>query len=339
MSNIKISQLNSISSPLLSTDLFEVSKTSGIGFISQKCTPQDITNFIQSHIIVQSSSYASTASYVLNGGGSSLTTGSTYPITSSYALTASSFSSISGSNLLYLQCSDNKTYPITLINESGSIFLSVGQTPITGTNNFLNVATVITSLQTGSTYPITSSFALTASYYSSSITNILSSSYANSSSYSNTSSYALNGGGLSLTTGSTYPITSSWANNALNSNNANIALDVANSSGILLTDNNTGAGIEAIGGTISLNATSAIQLWVNVGFPGLSITSSGIGIGTQTPHNALDVIGNISCSVITASLLKGTASFANTSSFLQLYDSGLGKYVTLTSYNGILTIS
>ena len=40
---------------------------------------------------------------------------------------------------------------------------------------------------------------------------------------------------------------------------------------------------------------------------------SRVGIGTITPKNTLDVIGNISCSVITASLL-GTASYANTSS-------------------------
>ena len=38
-----------------------------------------------------SSSYARTASYALNGGGTSLTTGSTYPITSSWALSASTY--------------------------------------------------------------------------------------------------------------------------------------------------------------------------------------------------------------------------------------------------------
>jgi hypothetical protein len=41
------------------------------------------------------------------------------------------------------------------------------------------------------------------------------SSAANSSSYALTASYAANGGGASLSTGSTYPITSSWSNNSL----------------------------------------------------------------------------------------------------------------------------
>jgi hypothetical protein len=39
-----------------------------------------------------------------------------------------------------------------------------------------------------------------------------------------------------------------------------------------------------------------------------------VGIGTYNPVNALDVVGNISCSVITASLLIGTSSYSVSSS-------------------------
>lgn len=44
----------------------------------------------------------------------------------------------------------------------------------------------------------------------------------------------------------------------------------------------------------------------------LLLTNTGnVGIGTLTPVNKLDVVGNISCSVITASLLRGTALTAS----------------------------
>ena len=74
-----------------------------------------------------------------------------------------------------------------------------------------------TTLETGSTYPITSSWAinsLTASLAIFSET----SDYSLDSEFCLTASYALNGGGGSgttLETGSFYPITSSWAINAL----------------------------------------------------------------------------------------------------------------------------
>jgi len=92
-----------------------------------------------------SSSYAVTASFSLNAGqssGTTLFTGSTYEITSSWAITASSFSAISGSNLLYLQCNDGNTYAVTLFKDGLSVVLSVNQTPVSGTNNFLNIGTI-----------------------------------------------------------------------------------------------------------------------------------------------------------------------------------------------------
>jgi len=46
----------------------------------------------------------------------------------------------------------------------------------------------------------------------------------------------------------------------------------------------------------------------------MRLDSGRVGIGTQNPVNKLDVVGNISCSVITASLLNGTASYALTAS-------------------------
>ena len=72
-----------------------------------------------------------------------------------------------------------------------------------------------TELYTGSTYPITSSWALTASYaLNGGVALYTGSTYPITSSWSLnslTASYALNGGGTGLYTGSTYPITSSWS--------------------------------------------------------------------------------------------------------------------------------
>lgn len=67
-----------------------------------------------------------------------------------------------------------------------------------------------------------------------------------------------------------------------------------------------------------------------------SISASGqVGIGTTSITNSLDVVGNISCSVITASLLKGTASYASnalTASYALTGTGGAGV-VSGGSYN------
>jgi hypothetical protein len=89
-------------------------------------------------------SWAITASYALNGNaaGSQLYTGSTYPITSSWAVSSSyALYALSGGTQLFT----GSTYPITA---SWALYAISGGTQIV----------------TGSTYPITSSWAITASY-------------------------------------------------------------------------------------------------------------------------------------------------------------------------------
>jgi hypothetical protein len=54
------------------------------------------------------------------------------------------------------------------------------------------------------------------------------------------------------------------------------------------------------------------------------------GINTDNPLNALDVLGNISCSVITASLLLVTSSFAVTASYIPTLSSSNDAY-----FNGV----
>lgn len=209
-----------------------------------------------------SSSYAITASYSLNGGsgGTSLITGSTYPITSSWAelSTTSSFASsahesFSSSYSITSLTSDFALIAGTSITSTTASYVRTGSRAITA--SYADIAgNSGTTLNTGSTYPITSSWSnesKTASYYNqlwlntgsnypittswsntSLISNntlfssqSVSSSYASSSvssSYSLTASYALNtGNGTILETGSTYPITSSWSSVSLSSSYLN----------------------------------------------------------------------------------------------------------------------
>jgi hypothetical protein len=183
-----------------------------------------------------SASYSLTASYALNGGssgsgGTTLTTGSTYPITSSWSnnsLTASYLNPISQS----LIPSTGSTYSLgsptnkwkDLYVSSGSIYVGETVLSTSGSTLFVNSSPAVTlntasgQLEVGGfTASLSSSYSSTASV----ALNALTSSYSLnsvSSSYSVTASYALNAGsGTTLTTGSTYPITSSWATNARSS--------------------------------------------------------------------------------------------------------------------------
>ena len=156
------------------------------------------------------SSYARrslTASYALNasGGGSTLRTGSTYPITSSYArksITASYLNTVSQS----LIPAKNNTYSLgTSTKKWKDIYVSTAS--IYFDNYPLRVAVKNNSPQ--------------LLFNTSSIVTVPSGSNPSTSSYARrslTASYALNatgGGGSTLRTGSTYPITSSYARRAI----------------------------------------------------------------------------------------------------------------------------
>lgn len=115
-----------------------------------------------------------TASYALNGGGSgtSLSTGSSYPVTASWAINV-----VNGSTGTVI--TTGSSYPITSSVALKSI--SASYAPYTDTNTWLT---------TGSTYPVTASVSLRS----------ISASYAP---YVDTNTW--------LVTGSTYPITASVA--------------------------------------------------------------------------------------------------------------------------------
>jgi hypothetical protein len=72
---------------------------------------------------------------------------------------------------------------------------------------------------------------------------------------------------------------------------------------------------------------------------GRVVLNGMVGIGTTSPQNALDVVGNISCSVITASLFNGPASFANTASYAQSSGGGSSRTPVSLSYSSTMSLA
>jgi len=115
-------------------------------------------------------------------------------------------------------------------------------------------------------------------------------------------------------------------------------------SSILIGDYTSTKGFSnsiAIGRGTSNTASAQLNLgnliWVNGIYTGSatysqSVIGGKVGIGLTTPVNSLDVIGNISCSVITASLHFGTSSYAFTSSWALNAVNGGTTLVTGSTY-------
>jgi hypothetical protein len=185
---------------------------------------------------------AKTASYALNGGsgGTTLVTASTYPITSSWATNVVNGSTATYTSSLYGTASwalrtVSSSYTTQSIIQTTSSYADFA--PVLFNNvRIINGDLIIRSSDTGNWFKLDvfddgdgnfttqrttatgtgSIFNSSSMYTGMFVTNSLSSSWASSSlssSYTLTASYALNGGsgGSTLVTGSTYPITSSWA--------------------------------------------------------------------------------------------------------------------------------
>ena len=208
-------------------------------------------SFYGSFIGVHSGSLTGTASFAVSaswapGAGTSLTTGSTYPVTASWSIfsiqsgisTSSLFASQSNFAISSSWASGSLSASYVSGSGTGSfygLFVGTHSGSLTGTASFAVSASWApggtgTGLSTGSTYPITASWAnnsLSASYlnglgtgsFTGSFVGILTgtSSYATSASYSTSASYAPSSG-TSLTTGSTYPVTASWSVLSIQSN-------------------------------------------------------------------------------------------------------------------------
>jgi len=251
---------------------------------------QTLLGSVQSASVAVSASYAQTASFALNGGGSgtTLTTGSTYPITSSVSLNSISASyavtSSAANSITFVPASASLSQTASYVkNAVSSSYVAVANSALNLNNTFVNTGNGLTITDadgsvmgiTGggmeiiwnaasavspfsvsdvsnhtlafidgsgsywtknnitasaiSASAVTASLKGTASWANNSLqsntavssttaTFATSAGSSTSASYALTASFALNAGGSSgttLFTGSTYQITSSWANNAV----------------------------------------------------------------------------------------------------------------------------
>jgi hypothetical protein len=171
------------------------------------------------NILIQSSSFASSsvsASYAFNSTFADSALYSEFSGTSSLAADAISSSySLSASYAPFAQVYQTNT--VSSSWASSSLSSSYSNLALTA-SYALNGGSGGTTLETGSTYPITSSWSVSASWAPGSGESI-------SASYALTASYALKAGqsgGTTLETGSFYPITSSWSHFALTASYVNI---------------------------------------------------------------------------------------------------------------------
>jgi len=167
-----------------------------------------ITSDVTSSLIVYSSSFstlAQIADIAIIAETASIAVQSDFAISSSWAS-----SSISSSYAVTMSYINTINYITSGSWASSSLSASYSETS----------SWALSAISSSWAPPTPSDFAISASWASAS----LSSSYALSaswspfqvsSSYSDTASFALNGGGTTLDTGSTYPITSSWAENSV----------------------------------------------------------------------------------------------------------------------------
>jgi hypothetical protein len=171
-----------------------------------------------------SSSYATTASTATSATSANTAnsaTSASYSLSSSFAITAgTATSATSATSANSANTATSASYSLSSSFATNAVTATTAGTATSATSATSASYSLSSSYSINSTTATSSSFASTASYNLNSV----------SSSYSLTASYALNGGsgGTTLTTGSTYPITSSWA---INATTASYALNSAGGGG------------------------------------------------------------------------------------------------------------
>ena len=299
-----------------------------------------------------SSSYSSTASYALNAGsGISLVTGSTYPITSSWAnnvITASyayTSSYLQWVNLVntssvtqvgYQAGQNISTSSLNAVQigyQAGKNSTNSTQVVQIGYGAGLNSTTALNSVQIGygagsnsTTAQNSIQIGSSAGQNASTANNSVQIGYQ-AGRYSTVGSQTVQVGGyagLNSTTASN--ATQVGYSAGYNSTQATQATQIGYNAGYnsVTGSNSTMIGANADALTTSSNIQNSIAIGYNakVSTPntcvigGTGSNAVNVSIGNTTAVNALDVTGNISCSVITASLFLGSASYAGTASIL-----------------------
>lgn len=227
-------------------------------------------------------------------------------------------------------------YPLTVIKNS---FVTVD-------SNYNLVCTPFCELlgsgSVSASYTLTSSFtqfAVSAAYAPGSP--------SVSASYALTASYAINGGtgGFTLTTGSTYPITSSWANNAVTSSFA-ISASKAISASYAATSSNAINAVTANSATSASNSTTSSYSLVAITATSASnaITAAfALNVGSAatatsasyalTSSFALNAGSTVSASYALSASNARTASFALTANLTSASYALTSSYAFSSSYS------
>lgn len=288
-----------------------------------------------------SSSYTVTSSFSSVSISSSFANTSIFTTSASYAsssLTASYIATASYSNN-----SLSSSYAVTASYLSGSISnATTASYALNAGNSITSSHAIYSETSNTANYATNANLANTASYFSGSISNAISSSYAS------TASFALNGGGSGtiLTTGSTYQITSSWANNSktasyLSDNLGDyiqLAIGSANDVNIqgkygdnIIIDSGSITITDVIGDFIELNKG-------RISIAALTVDMSGEAVDLQS--SIVDITGGKLTSPNTTGSLFGTASYSLnsiTSSYLTGWNfTNTSSVVNVTASNVIV---
>lgn len=327
MSDFKYIGKNIVCEPYTFRSSITASNITASGIIYAK----KFVGSIDSASVSVSSSYALTASYALNGGsgGTSLTTGSTYPITASWSISSSYAVTSSISYIITSSYSITSSYIVSSSFASSSI------------NSLYALSSSFASSSISSSYALSSSYSLTSSYALNAGTKIttgstypITSSWSLntiSSSYALTASYALNSG-TSLGTGSTYPITASWSNNAVSSSYSLTASYALNAGGTSLTTGSTypitsSWSIYSISSSWSENAVSS-SYSLSSSYSSTAL-SSAFAYSSSWAATASYFSGSISDAISSSYSLSG--SYALTASYALNGGSGGGIFVATSS--------
>src|ERR1035441_7823116 len=262
--------------------------------------------------LLGTASYATTASYALNGGsgGSSLCASwASSSLSSSYFKNANTtinsvgFSTTNTANFTngtYIDISGNVNVGESLYVVS-STTLDAGNINTDGLGGLTAVSFTGSLLGTAS-YATTSSYALNGNQ-----TTVLSASWVSASAFITTAQT------------SSYPWFQTGSNVAYVGGNVGAGATVPGTKISLgvTTENTVGstiavyesAGASIYGMGLCRSGSYGLGLYASsvAGTPRVYIQTTGnVGIGTKLPANALDVVGNISCSVITASVFNNS---------------------------------
>ena len=309
MPNMRVSELVQITVPeMVAGDLLLISDITANQ--SKKLAISDLGTFLIENGLLTGSfngtasyaSYAATASYVPRGSSSYAPT-SSWALnvnTASYALTAKSSSNAVTSS-----------YVVTAsyaLNAAGQTVFSASFANNAKTASFLFYTPGVTNG--------TASYALTSSYISNLYPDIVD------------TSGSMISIGVPVQVGpniriSSSPVGSMTISNPFNSSSIELTFDsnlTASIYGLIPPGYGGYTPLSVVGNPLLLNPFASYNVGSNV----------GINSGVNPVVNQLDVNGNISCSIITASLFYGTASYASTTGLVVGASFDYGVFTAIT---------